>query len=246
MPSPDQIQTEVGWSRAAWTRLAESCALIGWFDGWHAAAAVLPPSTVRSLAVAHLFQNIAPTLDGAMMLADSIRAEDWQTVLAAETVHAKGLTARHVAGAQRARRDFPGMTPVDRVRAMQGWSKNLQLSIPPNAWSWWRVWLAEEHPAGVLRDRERDVWREPYAFLPDAALDTRTPEGRALGELIGEPVRRTPWTLDAQGHLDTAATVKAHGWGPLRRLALIPAPDAVEKHAHWVRECGTVQRDLFA
>lgn len=245
MTSADQVRTECGWSRDAWVRLAESSALLGWFDGWHAAAAALPPSTVRGLAVEHLFVNVAPTLDGAMALAESIRAEDWQTVLAAETVHAKGLTARHVAGAQRMRKDYAGMTPLDRVRAMQGWSKNLALPIPPNAWSWWRVWLAEEHPAGVLRDRVREVWRSPYAGMPDAALDTRTPEGRALGELIGEPVRRTGWTLDAQGHLEIASIVAKHGWEPIRALALDLAAGAAERHSFWQAEHGIVQPDLF-
>lgn len=246
MTSADRVPTEAGWSREAWTRLAEASLLVGWWDGWVTAVAVLPPSTVRHIAIVHLFESIAPTLDGAVTLADSIRAEDWQTVLAAETVHGKGVTARHVAGAQQARRTNPNMTPADKARALQGWSKNLQLSIPPNAWSWWRAWLGDEHPAGVLRDRTREVLKSAYSFMPDAALDTRTPEGRAMGELVGEPVRRTGWTLDAQGHIDIAGDVKAHGWGPMRRHALVPATDAVEKHAHWVREYGTTQLDLFA
>lgn len=247
MTSNDDLRTDAGWTRSAWISLAVKSWRVGWFDGWCAAARVLPPGLLREIAVSGLFEDTAPTLKRAIEIAEWIRAGDWILCLEQDTHHGKGYTEQHVHGAILARQRCHKMTPAEKVKHMDGWKKHLGLPIPPRVHCFWKVWLGDEQPSGLLRNQKRPVWDRAYTGMPDVVLDHHCVEGRAFGDRGGDIARETAWSGTAMNHRMMAAKVAIdRGWHGIRAFGETLAYDAEDRHRLYLAEYGVEQRNLFA
>lgn len=191
-----------GYSESAWKSLAVKSLRIGWPAGMQAAFDRLGRSTMGSLLVCGVFEDVFPSmckLDYVMSLAKSF---DFGGLCRVETHHGRGLTDEFCDMESEA-------VDAARTRREEIWAhaKGRKVWLPIRSLNCYYTWMRMSPSDGlVLRDADPTEW----AGMPAVMLDGHTYEGKGMGS------RTTILSGSYQQHRRIGDEVVRDGWGGIR------------------------------
>lgn len=207
MKAPRPLRFIDGYSESAWKSLVVKSLRIGWVAGLEEANTRLAPSTMQSLLICGVFEDIFPTAEELPAVMDEIRGLDFDALCARNTHHARGYTAdfcamehEAVSAAQTRKRDL-----WDEARRLKMWLPDRALNC---FYTWLKIW-----PKDASR---RPIDKTPWRGMPTVMLDGHTFEGKKAGVIVAL------LSGHYHNHLELSRKVAAGGW------------DAVRKEAHGI------------
>lgn len=193
-----------GYSESLWKSLAVKAMRLGWPAGLEAAAERLEPSTVRSLLVCGVFEDVFPAKEEIEAVRQEIEGRDYEALCRRQTHHGRGLTPAFCAlerVACAAARD-------SRKNVLFAEGKRLGFALPPRSLNCFYTWFhMAPHDAGAVRA----IDPTPFRGIPLAMADAHTIEGKRIRQEV------TSLSGHYHQHARIAERVQAEGWEPLRR-----------------------------
>lgn len=165
-----------GYSESLWKSVVVKSLRIGWPEGLKEASRRLNKSTMKSLLICGLFEDVFPPEEELQEAMDEVNRFDFEALCARETHHGQGLAGR-----------FCDLED-DAVYAARNhkpeiWSaaKKYGIWLPPRAmnvfYTW--HWLSNE-----IRGGKREIDRTPWTGIPKVMADSHTYEGKKIGQGI--------------------------------------------------------------
>lgn len=191
-----------GFSESAWKSLVVKSLRAGWLEGMEAAAERLAPSTVKTLLIAGLFEDVFPSgfeeLDWQIQL---IENKSYQELLSFETHHGRQYTDRFCSLEQ----ESTSVDPWKMQEILSELYKNISINwLPPRVnnciYTWYKIWPEDKNP-------KREVFSYPFEKMPLFVLDSHTYEKRErIGLLSGH----------YSNHKAIGVEVYHNGWNRIR------------------------------
>jgi hypothetical protein len=192
-----------GYSESLWKSVVVKSLRMGWPEGLRQAAKRLTPSTVKSLLVCGLFEDVFPPPCELQECLDEIAAKDYDALCSRQTHHARGYTS-----------EFCNLED-EAVSAAQSQKSDLwaearkyNLWLPPRSLNCFYTWLRlRPVDAGAKREIDDAL----LTGMPKAMADGHTVEGKALGAKV------TVLSGHYSQHQALSKLVERGGWGEVRR-----------------------------
>lgn len=191
-----------GYSESLWKSVVVKSLRIGWPEGLREASRRLNKSTMKSLLICGLFEDIFPPEEELQEAMDEINRFDFEALCSRETHHGQGLTDKFCDLEDEA-------VYAARNRKSEIWAvaKKYGIWLPPRAlnvfYTWWR--LKDEIIGGLRR-----VDRTPFLGIPKVMADSHTYEGKRMGQSI------TLLSGHYSQHREIGRLVQEKGWQWIR------------------------------
>ena len=187
-----------GYSESLWKSVVVKSLRIGWPAGLEEASRRLNKSTMKSLLICGLFEDVFPPEEELQEAMDEVNRFDFEALCARETHHGQGLADRFcdledeaVYAARNCKPDIWAM------------ANKYGIWIPPRAmnvfYTW--HWLRNE-----IRGGKREIDRTPWTGIPKVMADSHTYEGKKMGQGI------TLLSGHYSQHREIGRLVQEKGW----------------------------------
>lgn len=193
-----------GYSASAWKSLAVKSLRMGWPTGLIEAQKRLGKSYMKAAMVCAAFEDIFPAVSELEAVRSEIAALDYRALCLRQTHHARGHTKRFC----ELENETCGLAK-NRPDAIMQRGRSYGLALSPRAcnvfWTWHLMQPADE---GIRRTLDETPW----TGMPEAMLDSHTPEGRVAKR------RMTILSGHYSQHAQLAQIVSEKGWEHVRRI----------------------------
>lgn len=165
-----------GYSESLWKSVVVKSLRIGWPAGLEEASRRLSKSTMKSLLICGLFEDVFPPEEELKEAMDEINRFDFEALCARETHHGQGLADRFCdledEAVYAARNHKPYIWEI---------ADKYGIWIPPRALNVFYTWhkLRNEISGG-----KREIDRTPWTGIPKVMADSHTYEGKEVGQRI--------------------------------------------------------------
>jgi len=191
-----------GFSESVWKSLVVKSLRIGWVQGIEESAKRLPPSVVKDLLIAGIFEDLFPgSWEELNEEIREINEKDYYNLCSHETHHGRGYTNRFCDMEQEAVKNGRAMgysIMIDTVRVKSN-LKYLSARVFNCLYTWYKISPKDE---GV----KRTPFIMEFTGIPECIIDSHTYEGKVLGRgalllsghyfnhrKIGEEVMKNGW-----------------------------------------------------
>jgi len=191
-----------GCSESLWKSLLVRSLRVAWPHGIEEAAKRLATSTVESLLICGLFEDLFPPQSELEDCLTEIKLRNYAALCTRETHHGRGLTEAFCSLENEA---VAAATKIRSQLLAEG--EKLNIALPPRSLNCFYTWLKLE-PQDVNRTRTLDehVW----VGVPTAIADGHTYEGKKLGML------ETLLSGSYSNHAVFGHRVMMEGWAAIR------------------------------
>ena len=197
-----------GWSESSWKSLTVKAIRIGWPEGLRQAAQRLSRSSMKSLLLTQIFEDIYPTEEELPEVMAEIERGDYEALCRRNPHQGRHYTQGFCDLEHEAVAASKDKQEVSKLRAI---AFKLGLPyLPPRALNTFYTWLKQK-PDDPGQTRTPDD--TPWTGMPMMALDVHNPEGRKMGrkdELMSGYYHRLQ---------EQSVIVAQYGWEELRRRA---------------------------
>ena len=191
-----------GYSESLWKSVVVKSLRIGWPAGLEEASRRLNKSTMKSLLICGLFEDVFPPAEELQEAMDEVNRFDFEALCSRETHHGQGLADRFCDLEDEAVYAARNYKPDIWAAA-----KKYGIWIPPRAlnvfYTW--HWLRNE-----IRGGRREIDRTPWTGIPKVMADSHTYEGRKMGQGI------TLLSGHYSQHREIGRLVQEKGWQWIR------------------------------
>lgn len=191
-----------GYSESLWKSVVVKSLRIGWPAGLEEASRRLNKSTMKSLLICGLFEDVFPPEEELRKAMDEVERFDFEALCARETHHGQGLTDKFCDLEDEA-------VYAARNRKSEIWAvaKKYGIWLPPRALNVFYTWykLKDEITGGLRR-----VDRTPWQGIPKVMADSHTYEGKRMGQNI------TLLSGHYSQHREIGRLVQEKGWQWIR------------------------------
>jgi len=197
-----QVKMIEGYSESLWKSVVVKSLRIGWPAGLEEASHRLSKSTMKSLLICGLFEDVFPPEEELQEAMGEVYRFDFEALCARETHHGQGLADRFCDLEDEA-------VYAARNRKQEIWdvAKKYGIWLPPRAlnvfYTW--HWLRNE-----IRGGRREIDRTPWTGIPKVMADSHTYEGRKMRQGI------TLLSGHYSQHRKIGQLVQEKGWGWIR------------------------------
>jgi hypothetical protein len=187
-----------GCSESIWKSLLVKSLRVGWPHGIEEAAKRLATSTVESLLICGLFEDLFPPQSDLEDCLTEIKLRNYAALCSRETHHGRGLTEAFCS----VENEAVAAATEKRSRLLTE-GENLNITLPQRSLNCFYTWL-KLAPNDVSRKRTLD--EAPWVAVPKAIADGHTYEGKKLGTIetllsgsycnhavLGQRVMREGW-----------------------------------------------------
>lgn len=207
-----------GFSESAWKSLVIKSLRVGWTSGLTEASTRLPKSTMRTLLVGGLFEDVFPaSYEELNECLKEIDAQDYVSLCQRETHHGRGLSDQFCDMADEAcaidDAEFYRMMNEVRVKSNLTWCS-------PRIKNCLYTWRKISPKPSKFRVECNHKWEG----MPVSMLDSHTFEGKRLG------IKMSVLSGHYENHRIIGKRVMEEGWGKIRAEALseiFPKPETV-------------------
>lgn len=191
-----------GYSESLWKSVVVKSLRIGWPAGLEEASRRLNKSTMKSLLICGLFEDVFPPEEELQEAIDEVNRFDFEALCSRETHHGQGLADKFCdmenEAVYAARNRKPDIWAVARKYGI--W-------LPPRALNVFYTWcrLRKEVMGG-----KREIDPTPFTGIPKVMADSHTYEGKKMGQGI------TLLSGHYSQHREIGRLVQEKGWGWIR------------------------------
>ena len=191
-----------GLSLSCWKSLVVKALRVGWSPGIEAAAARIPPATMRDLLFVGIYEDVWPSLKELPDVVDEIKRGDYESLCLRETLHGRGYATVFFEDRQEAMGAVNGIES-DRLRDL---SRRLDTPLWKRGLNCLYTW--DKVQPGKTKFRSIDT--TPFKGMPLCVADSHTFEGKKAG------VYMTVLSGHYEQHYEIGKIVMQDGWGPIR------------------------------
>jgi hypothetical protein len=193
-----------GYSESLWKSVVVKSLRIGWPAGLEEASLRLNKSTMKSLLICGLFEDVFPPAEELQEAMDEVNRFDFEALCARETHHGQGLADRFCDLEDEA-------VYAARNRKPDIWeaAKKYDIWIPPRALNVFYTW---HRLRNEIRGGRREIDPTPFTAIPQVMADSHTYEGKKIGQGI------TLLSGHYSQHREIGRLVQKKGWGWIRKL----------------------------
>lgn len=212
-----------GYSESLWKSVVVKSLRIGWPAGLEEASRRLSKSTMKSLLICGLFEDVFPPEEELREAKDEVDRFDFEALCSRETHHGQGLADRFCD-----LEDDAVYAASNHKEEIWAAARKYGIWLPPRAlnvfYTW--HWLRNE-----IRGGRREIDRTPWTGIPKVMADSHTYEGRKMRQRI------TLLSGHYSQHRKIGRLVQEKGWGWIRE----------QVHGSGVLEVqgGNVQMSIF-
>ena len=202
-----EIKFRNGFSESAWKSLVVKSLRIGWVEGLDKASKILPPSMLKPLLTAGLFEDVFPAsweeLDECI---EEIETRDWEALCSRQTHHGRGYTDKFCDMADEAIK----MGPIMGTDIM------ITLVVPNSNLKWLNSRVYNCLYTWVkIAPKDVGVKRVPlhmeFLGMPECILDGHTYEGKRKGRIV------TLLSGHYENHRTIGRRVMKEGWEGIKQ-----------------------------
>lgn len=198
-----EIKYVDGVSESLWKSVVVKSLRMGWPAGLYEAAKRLNKSTMKSLLLCGVFEDIFPAPLELFQCKREIDRLDFEALCRRETHHGKGLSDAFCDFEDEA--VYEARTNADSLSAeARAWG----LWLPPRALNCFYTWLKLRDE--VPRDVTRPIDETPWTGIPEAMADSHTVEGRIARRRV------TILSGHYSQHRELGRIVMEQGWRAVR------------------------------
>lgn len=192
-----------GLSESAWKSLAIKSLRIGWIEGLEAASSKLSPSTMKTMLIGSIFEDICPILEDLEDVHQMIINKDYHNLCSYDTHHGQGLSDKFCDledEAVRLGKIQMGylMGAIIKKHSTITWIND---RIANCVYTWANINPRKKHRAPLSME---------FNGIPECIFDSHTFEGKMLGNNI----------MILSGHYENhriiGKRVMEHGWSEIR------------------------------
>lgn len=191
-----------GYSESLWKSVVVKSLRIGWPAGLEEAARRLNKSTMKSLLMCGLFEDVFPPEEELQEAIGEVYRFDFEALCSRETHHGQGLADRFCD-----LEDDAVYAARNHKEEIWAAARKYGIWLPPRAlnvfYTW--HWLRNE-----IRGGRREIDRTPWTGIPKVMADSHTYEGKKMRQGI------TLLSGHYSQHRKIGRLVQEKGWGWIR------------------------------
>jgi len=191
-----------GYSESLWKSVVVKSLRIGWPAGLKEASRRLNKSTMKSLLICGLFEDVFPPAEELQEAIGEVYRFDFEALCSRETHHGQGLADRFCD-----LEDDAVYAARNHKAEIWAAAKKYGIWIPPRAmnvfYTW--HWLRNE-----IRGGKREIDPTPFTGIPKVMADSHTYEGKKMRQGI------TLLSGHYSQHRKIGQLVQEKGWGWIR------------------------------
>jgi len=191
-----------GYSESLWKSVVVKSLRIGWPAGLEEASRRLSKSTMKSLLICSLFEDVFPPEEELKLAMDEVNRFDFEALCARETHHGQGLTDRFCdledEAVYAARNSMPDIWAA---------AKKYGIWLPPRSLNVFYTW--HKLRSNIVGGK-REIDPTPFTGIPKVMADSHTYEGKKMGQGI------TLLSGHYSQHREIGRLVQEKGWGWIR------------------------------
>ena len=165
-----------GYSESLWKSVVVKSLRIGWTEGIKEASRRLNKSTMKSLLICGLFEDVFPPEEELQEAIDEVYRFDFEALCSRETHHGQGLTDRFCDLEVEA-----VYAAENRKQEIWDAAKKYGIWLPPRALNVFYTWYRLRNE---IRGGRREIDRTPWTGIPKVMADSHTYEGRKMRQGI--------------------------------------------------------------
>ena len=165
-----------GYSESLWKSVVVKSLRIGWPAGLEEAARRLNKSTMKSLLMCGLFEDVFPPEEELQEAIGEVYRFDFEALCSRETHHGQGLADRFCD-----LEDDAVYAARNHKEEIWAAARKYGIWLPPRALNVFYTW---NRLSNEIRGEKREIDRTPWTGIPKVMADSHTYEGKKIGQGI--------------------------------------------------------------